>query len=222
MMSKHSGNSIFVWVGGVITEKISEITMQILRSKQGFEGTTLQRSEITKLADELSLGLVSTNAFCKGVIRATNSDLDEETLEDLIPRNATLNTPVIDLVSSISRNYEKWLISDYPESWFQKISSRLDLSSQYPNERIIFVSHGGLKKIVPDVFDYISLISQRSLDECLLIDSMYSRAVGAVRHGLSSIIYVYPERLEHEFALRGILETDVEVLHPETSRRVDI
>ena len=76
--------------------------------------------------------------------------------------------------------------------------------------------------MIPNVFDYITLASGHSLDECVLIDSVSSRAVKAVRHGLSSIIYVYPDRLEHEFALRGMLETEEEILHPETSKRVDI
>lgn len=175
-----------------------------------------------KLADELSLGLRSTHSYCERVIKITNSDLDVYTLEELIPRRASLNKPVVNLINSIPDKYEKWLIADYPEPWFRDITSREGLSSQFPTDRTIFTWQGGLEELIPDVFDLIARTSDHSLDECVLIDSVSSRAVEAVRHGLSAIIYVYPDRLEHEFALRGILETEEEVLHPDTSRRADI
>jgi hypothetical protein len=175
-----------------------------------------------KMADELSLGLRSTRSYCESVIKITSSNLDVITLDELIPRRASLNEPVMNLINSIPEKYEKWLVSDYPESWYQDIASRVDLSSQFPTNRTIFTSQGSLEEMVPGVFDYIVRASDHSIDECVLIDSVSSRAVEAVRHGLSSIIYVYPDRLEHEFALRGILETEEEVLHPEISKRVEI
>lgn len=221
-MSKKSRDTIFIWFGGVVSERISEITIKTLRSKQSDIGFSKLRSEIVKLADELSLGLLSTHSYCESVIKITKSDLDIDTLEELIPRWASLNKPVMKLLNSIPDKYEKWLVSDYPESWYQVIASRENLSSKYPAKRTIFVSQGDLREMVPRVFDYLARVSSRSLDECILIDSESSRAVAAVRYGLSSIIYVYPDRLEHEFALRGILETEEEVLHPDTSKRVDI
>jgi len=222
MMSIKPRHTIFIWFGGVLTNTVTEITLQSLQSDQYASGFKLPRSEINKLADQLSLGMISPHSYCDGVIKITNSTLDIITLEELIPRRASLNKSVMNLINSVSGEYEKWLVSDYPESWYQEIASREDLSSMYPAERMIFTSQGDLEKMVPDVFDYLARASGHSLDRCVLIDSKSSRAVEAVRHGLSSIIYVYPDRLKHEFALRGILETEEEVLHPDISKRVDI
>lgn len=217
-----SRKTIFIWFGGVITALLSEITMQSLQPEFSIGRFIQQRCEIKKMADELSLGLRSTHSYCEDVIKITNSSLDVCTLEERVPARASLNKPVINLVNSIPDKYEKWLISDYPESWFQSITSRENLSLLFPTDRTIFIAQGDLENMVPKVFDYITRASGHSLDECVLIDSISSRAVEAVRHGLSAIIYVYPDRLEHEFALRGMLETEKEVLHPQTSRRVDI
>lgn len=222
MMSIRSRDTIFIWFGGVVTDLITEITMQSLQIEQNFNGSFRQRSEFNKLADELSLGLRSTHSYCDSVLKSTDSSLDVNTLDEMIPSKASLNKPIMYLIDSIPDKFEKWLISDYPESWFQEITSRTDLSSHFPIDRTIFTSQCDLKEMVPMVFTYIGRTSGHPLDECVLIDSISSRAVKAVRCGLSSIVYVYPERLEHELALRGILETEIEVLHPQTSRRVDI
>ncbi len=222
MMSIKSRDTLFIWFGGVIAESISEITIQSMQSEFGVSGFAQYRSEINHLADEVSLGVRSTHSFCDSVIKITNSTLDSNTMNSFITDKASLNQPVMNLINSIPDKYEKWLVSDYPETWFHEIASREDLHSSFPSDQTIFTSRGDLEKMVPDVFDYIARASNHSLDECVLIDSVSSRAVKAVRHGLSAIIYVYPDRLEHELALRGMLETEEEVLHPETSRRVDI
>jgi hypothetical protein len=222
MMSSKSRDTLLIWFGGVVTELISEITIAGLKSEQSVRDFFKQRSEIKQLAEELSLGLRSTHSYCESVIQTTNSSLDVNALEPLILSRASLNKSVLNLFNSIPEKFEKWLISDYPESWFQILSSRMGLLEQFPLDQTIFTSQGGLAAMVPDVFDYITSASGHSLDECVLIDSISYRSVQAVRFGLSAIIYVYPERLEHELALRGILETQEEVLHPQTSRRVDI
>lgn len=222
MMSIKSRDTLLIWFGGVVTESISEVTIASLTSDQSVSEFVRQRSEIKQLAEELSLGLKSTHSYCESVVHLTNSSLDVSALEQLILSRASLNKSVMNLFNSVPDKFEKWLVADYPESWFQVLTSRMGLSEQFPTDRTIFTSQGGLKTMVPEVFDYITSASGHSLDECVLIDSVSSRAVQAVRYGLSAIIYVYPERLEHELALRGILETQEEVLHPQTSRRVDI
>jgi hypothetical protein len=222
MMSSKSRDTLLIWFGGVVTDLISEITIASLTSERSVNEVVRQRSEIKQLAEELSLGLRSTHSYCESVIQLTNSSLDINALEPLILSRASLNKSVMNLFNSIPDKFEKWLISDYPESWFRVLTSRMGLSEQFQTDRTIFTSQGGLEAMVPEVFDYITSASGHSLDECVVIDSVSSRAVQAVRYGLSAIIYVYPERLEHELALRGILETQEEVLHPQTSRRVDL
>ena len=222
MMSIKSRNSIFIWFGGVVTNTIPELTMQSLQLAPSMDEYKQKRIEINELADKLTLGIISYQSYCEGAIKVTQSSLATDTLEDLIISGAAIDLPLLDLINSISGKYGKWLISDYPEEWYQKIAPRTELTSYFSSDHTIFTKNGGLERLVPGVFDYLAKASSHLLDECILIDSKSSRAVKAVRHGLSAIIYVYPERLEHEFALRGIFETNVEVLHPQTSKRVEI
>lgn len=217
-----SRNTIFVWFGGVVTNTIPELTMQSLRLAPSTDEYKQKTGEINDLADKLSLGIISSQSYCESVIYYSHASLDINTLEDLITNSASLNSPCLDLINSIPGNFEKWLISDFPEEWFQKIASRTELSAYFSSDQTIFTIKGGFERMVPGVFDYLAKVSGKTLDECILIDSKSSRAVKAVRYGLSAIIYVYPERLEHEFALRGIFETNVEVLHPQISKRVEI
>jgi hypothetical protein len=221
-MSLSSRDTILIWFGGVITELVAEITLQSLQSGRDIRGFFPQRVELKQLADELSLGLISPLSYCERVIKTTNSRIDAKTLEELILGGAALNNTVINLIDSIPDKFEKWLISDYPESWFQVISSREDYLAKFSRDRIIFTTQSKLKDMVPLIFNFVVQASGHSLEECILIDSISSRAVEAVRQGLSAIIYVYPDKLEHEFALRGILKTEQEVLHPQSSSRVDL
>jgi hypothetical protein len=221
-MLKTTRDALLIWFGGVITELLSEITVQSLQAVGGESGLFPLRSDLKRLAEELSLGVRSPHSYCEQVITTTNSQIDPNTLEELILSKASLNYPVINLIYSIPDKIETWLISDYPESWFKIISSKDERLSKFSRERVIFTSQGGLEQMVPMVFNFASQASGHSIQECIIIDSISSRAVAAVRYGLSAIIYVYPEKLEHEFALRGILEIEQEVLHPKTSRRVDI
>lgn len=220
MMPIKFRNTILIWFGGVITELIPKLTLQMLGLEPNGRDFIQQRSEIHSLAEKLSLGVMSARAYCAAAINITHSNFEIDTLEVLIQGRASLNQPVMDVLDPIPAKYEKWLISDYPESWFREIALRTNLTSQFPADRTIFTSQSDLYKMVPMNFEFISRASGHPLDECVLIDSLSSRAVQAVRGGLSAIIYVYPEKLEHELALRGLLETELEVLHPQTSIRV--
>jgi len=140
----------------------------------------------------------SPQSFSEHVIKTTNSHFDAKTLDELILNRTSLNDPVLNLINSIPDKFGKLLISDYPESWFQVISSMEDRLAKFSRDRVIFSTQGNLEEMVPLFFNFVTRVSGHSLDECILIDSVSSRAMGAVRHGLSAITYEYPDKLKHE------------------------
>jgi hypothetical protein len=52
------------------------------------------------------------------------------------------------------------------------------------------------------------------MDDCLVIDPDSARSVEAMKHGLATIIYVYPERLKHEAGFAGIRQTECQCSAP--------
>jgi len=106
--------------------------------------------------------------------------------------------------------------------WYAEVSKRLGLASLFPEGRIVLTSELKLPRMVPEVFYHLPACADRSMDECIAIDTLSGRAVESMRHGLASIIYVYPERLKLELALQGIYQTEADVMHPTSSERAKI
>lgn len=134
--------------------------------------------------------------------------------------SASLNQPAIDLIAKIPQEYERWLVVDYPADWYRELSGRWGLQDIFPLRQTIYISGLKLTRLVPEIFYRLPSCASRRMDECLVIDPISKRAVAAMRHGMASIIYVYPDRLKHELALQGILPTDMDVMHPTSSERV--
>jgi hypothetical protein len=106
--------------------------------------------------------------------------------------------------------------------WWQELAARWQIYPLFPETRTILISEMKLRRMVPDIFYHLPARAGRSADECLTVDALSARAVESMRHGLASIIYVYPERLKLELALQGILATEADVMHPASSQRVRI
>jgi hypothetical protein len=133
-----------------------------------------------------------------------------------------LNPAVIQLIEEIPDSYQKWVIVDYPKTWIERAHHTGEITEQFPEDRRILASSLKAKHFGPEFFSAIASQAGLQLSDCLLVDADSARAVAAIRHGLASIIYVYPEHLKHELALQGIIQTDTEVLHPSSSERVEI
>jgi len=213
-------NTIFIWFGGVLTQTILEVTFQAMFPDEGYAGKYNERSEIKKLADELSLGLFSAQKYCEQAIKCCNLDISADVLETKILREAFLREPILNLMEELSPKFNLWLISDFPETWFKEITKNEDRLDLFLGNRILFTSVSKLSRMIPDIFYYITQSTNSPIDECFLVDGVSARAIEAVKHGLQSTIYVYPQRLEHELAMRKILKTDNEVIHPPSSERI--
>lgn len=214
--------AIFFWLGGVLTDPIEEVTLDALAPKAVLKVSHATKLKLRQLAEQLSLGRISPSDYCQRALQMSKLKLDAGELEGRIIEKVALRPPVMDLLAAIPPTYERWLLSQYPMQWFSTFSRRMALSDHFPHERTMYISEIGLERIVPDLFSALPKIADCTVNECLMIDGMSARAVAAVRHGLASIIYIYPERLKHELALQGILKTASEVLHPHASERVNI
>jgi len=215
-------NVIFCWLGGVLTDTVAELTVAQLVPQAGGHQALQTRQIIRRLAEELSLGRLALSGYCEQAIASCGARISPALLERGIVESASLCTPVAELIAEIPAVYERWLIVDYPPDWYEEITERLGTQSLFPEDRIVATSALNLSRMVPEIFYHLPGCAGRSMEECITIDALSARAVESMRHGLASIIYVYPERLKLELALQGIYATDADVMHPTSSERAKI
>ena len=215
-------SDIFFWLGGVLTESLPELNKAALFPEAGGHEAVRKQQLIRDLIEDLSLGKISPQEYSKQAIARCGAGMKSSNLEQLVLDLATLRQPVADIVERIPEAYERWLIIDYPVNWFKELADRLKLYSLFPENRTIFTAKFKIQRMVPEVFYFLPSNAGRAMKDCIVIDPISARAVEAMKHGLATIIYVYPERLKHEFAMQGIWQTDTEVIHPSSSERVSI
>jgi len=215
-------SDIFFWLGGVLTDTIPELTRAALFPEAGGHEAVKMQQQIRDLIEDLSLGKITSKEYCEQAIARCESSMTVSSLNRLIIDTASLQQSVADMVVEILEASERWLIVDFPVDWFSELANRLKIYSLFPENRAIFTAELKIKRMVPDIFYHLSPKAGRAMDDCIVIDPVSARAVEAMKHGLATIIYVYPERLKHELAMQGLWQTDAEVLHPTSSERVKI
>src|SRR3990172_1079327 len=197
--------AIFFWLGGVIIQPIPELVVRELYD-QPIENIVIQnRLYLGELIQELYIGQIDGRSYCRMAVHRCQSALEAEDLETKITHRAALQPLILETVDTLPSSYQRWLISDYPAEWFRPIAERLDLFSCFQEERIVFTSSCRLTRLVPDIFYHIVHQSNQSIKDCMIIDSVTPRAIQAVRHGLSSTIFVDAKRLKRDFSLRKML-----------------
>jgi hypothetical protein len=214
--------TVFFWLGGVLTQTVAELTVaQLVPEAEGHDALkTSQR--IRGLAEELALGKLASSDYCEQTVAHCEARVKPSLLKRRIVESVSLCEPIMELMAEMPAMYERWLIVDYPLDWYQDISERLEIPSLFSEDRIVVTSALNLSRMVPEIFYHLPPCAGRSMDECITIDALCARAVESMRHGLASIIYVYPERLKLELALQGIYQTEADVMHPTSSERARI
>jgi hypothetical protein len=124
------------------------------------------------------------------------------------------------MIGEIPDRYERWLVVDYPQAWYEQLSDRAQIDTLFPGDRLIFVEQLELLSMTPDIFYRLPQKAKRPMQECIIIDGDAGRAVQSLKHGLAAIFYVYLERLKLELALQEIWQTDADVMHPTSSQRI--
>jgi hypothetical protein len=213
-------SAVFFWFGGILTQTVTELTVaELLPDAKGHAALKI-KGQIRGLAEELSIGKITLSVYCKQAIALCGSREAVSDLKHNITASAPLRYPIAELIGKIPDTYERWLVVEFPMEWYEELSARWKISSLFSENRIVITSQLELKRMVPDIFYLLPRIARRTIEECVIVDALSARAVEAIKHGLASIIYVYPERLKLELALQGIWPTDADVMHPTSSERV--
>lgn len=215
-------SAIFFWFGGVLTASLLERTLAELIP--GVKGNAVIpfRQKIRSLAGDIPMGKIASQQYCQQAITVCQSNLGAPELASKISAAASLNESVAGLIARVPASYERWLVVDYPADWYQELAARWKLGSLFQENRTVFTAQLKLLRLIPDIFYHLPQEAGRAMDDCLVIDPESARSVEAMKHGLATIIYVYPERLKHELALQGIWQTEANVLHPAASERVSL
>lgn len=195
-------STIFCWLGGVILPTIPDMA---IRSLQDQKLDFWTRTTIRDLAQDLILGKLDGLSYCKRVIEMTGAGITAEDLEEIILRSAPLHTPTLEVVAELPATCQIWLISDYPPNWFSQISARFSAYPFVQEHRLIFTADCQLPRLVPDVFYTLVQKAGQAMDACMMVDGDSARAVEAVKHGLSSEIFINAPRLRLELTLRKML-----------------
>jgi hypothetical protein len=215
-------DAVFFWFGGVLTETVAELTAGELKPDARGHEALSTRQRIRELAERLSLGGIAAADYCEKTIALSEADVEASELSNRIIESASLRQPIVELIERLPASYERWLIVDCPVKWYQAMSERWSIHSLFSEERTVVTSELKLSRMVPEIFYHLPSVAGRAMDECITVDACSARAVQSMKHGLASIIYVYPERLRLELALQGMWQTEADVMHPTSSERVEI
>lgn len=196
---------VFCWLGGVIASSVPDNIIFWLQSQTEAKVGFWLRSTIHELGEDLSLGRLDSLTFCLRVIDATKVKLDARELEAAILSSTTIRTSVLDVLGELSPIRKIWLISDYPRNWFIQIAAPLNSCPFIHPDRLLFPAEYQLPRLAPDLFYLMVRKTHSGMDACMMVDGMSARAVEAVRHGLSSEIFIDTPRLRREFVLRKML-----------------
>lgn len=214
--------AVFFWFGGVLTETLPVQTVaEFMPEAEGHQALKA-RQQLRGAAESLVLGKIAPSDYCAEVVKVCGLNLTAADVERRLLDSAPLDQAMADLIASIPGTYERWLVVDYPADWYQTLSKRWNLGAMFSEDRLIFLSEMKLVTLVPDIFYRIPQAVGHDIDDCIVIDANAGRAVKAMKHGLATIIYVYPGRLKLELALQGIWQTEADVMHPTSSQRVEV
>ena len=213
-------DGVFFWLGGVLTPTLPELTLAELSPTLKGHPFVHTRQQLRALADQVALGQISASDYCEGAIEVCQASLTASALEQKLITAATLRQPLAKMIGEIPARYERWLVVDYPQAWFEAFADRTQIEGLFPGNRLIFTSQLEMQRMTPDIFYRLPQKAARPMDDCIIIDANAGRAVESLRHGLASIFYVYLDRLKMELALQEIWQTDADVMHPVASERV--
>lgn len=197
--------AILFWLSGVFTPSNSDVLFNaVLKGDRSFNNLSTLIG-FQELYDQLSLGLINDLEYCQTIYDETHLIIKPETITERILTSITPNKSIYEIINLLPENYQLWLIVDYPDTWFNKISERLEIHQSFPMERMIVLSKCGLSNISPDLFEYLPNHINLPIDRCLLVDNNTKRVLKAINYGLPSIIYVNAQRLKREFILRKLI-----------------
>ena len=213
---------LFFWFGGLITENLVDLSRNALAPHLSGKARVEAMIQLREPAEQLALGVIRPAEYCRNAAKILDSGLSAAMTEERLLESAASNQAVVRIIDELPDSYQRWMVVDFPKAWYRECADRWKLGGSIFESQTVFIEDLRQPRLVPEVFYNLPARAGKVMDECLAIDPVARRAVQAMRHGLASIIYVYPERLVHELALQGIWQTDADVMHPGSSERVKI
>lgn len=195
--------ALFFWLGGVVTQPLFNVISNTFAEKvEHFEDNLYALPGFIKLIDDFSLGKMDDLTFCQNVSEVAGFSIKPQQLKEKIIESLIPNPQVTQIIDLLPVNFQRWLIIDYPQSWFDRVSERLEIYPCFSQDRMIFLEKSGLNEIIPDLFTYLTQISHLPINQCLLIDKNSKRSIQTLRYSMPAAIFVDARILEREFVLR--------------------
>ncbi|NPV85780.1 MAG: hypothetical protein HPY45_07195 [Anaerolineae bacterium] len=198
-------NAVFFWFSGVIIQPLHTLLFHALQSR-GNQTNLLMQSEYFTLCDALATGALDAAAFCRRLAQICALDVDSATLEKEILAAAEPNPGVNAEIDKLPREYQRWLVVDLPAHWFEQLAGRIEVSSCFSPQEIVFLPHAGLPRLVPEAFDYLARCARTSRGKCLLFHASTHHAIEALNYGMHAATFVDARHIEREFLLRRITD----------------
>ncbi len=195
--------AVLFWMGGVVTQSIPAVIGGLLEEMGSKSGPDNVFPGFSRSLEQFSLGYLDDLSLCRQLAEGANLSFPPELIRNKMLNAFAPNEPALAVIEKLSPAYQRWLVVDGPQAWYESIAGRSGLSTVFSSNRLIFLANSRLPQPVPDLFYYLSHTVQFPAECCLLIDPSMKRAVQGINHGFPTAHYVNPRLIEREFYLRG-------------------
>ena len=127
----------FVVLGGVLTQHLSQVTIELLQSKGVFTDHFL-RCSLYSLERTLFTGSITPEQYCENVLQITDLSYTNQVLESEIQSCYKITEGVLMVIKSLMRVTDLYLISEYPRSWTNQLLQHLNLADTFSSNAIIY------------------------------------------------------------------------------------
>jgi hypothetical protein len=197
-------HTIFVgWVGSSCQYPGHHRPIPAIRTEPNLD--FWKRSNFQDISQDLILGRLDGLSFCERIVIESETSLKAEDLEDAILRLAVPRRPVMEVLAELSSTYPIWLVSDYPPDWYASISKEFDPYPFIDENRLIFTAACQLNRLIPDLYYLLVQKVNQEMNACMMVTGTSSHSVEAVKHGLTTEIFIDAFRLRRSFVLRKML-----------------
>jgi hypothetical protein len=214
--------SILFWFDGLFTSKIASLTLAELKPNLSTNETITYREKLQQLVDELTIGKIDPQEYCRQANQITETAISSEELIQAVINKADLNQPFFEIYTQILPENNPGVVVDIPRVWFDQLIVKWKVADHFHEDRLIFTETFKLKNIYPDIFYFIPQAAGLKMEDCIMVDPQQMRAVAAHKLGLSSATYTYPRRMKIDLAIQGIWKTGDDVVHPKGGGRPNL
>ena len=197
--------ALIFWLSGVFHPSLVEVISQVVVGMGCVNLNFSTQPDIIHLIDDFALGKINDSSFCREIVRNAGLEISPNELKEKIIESIVPNPGVIQTIQSLPESLQRWLIVDYPRSWFDKMAARLEIFPCFSQKRLVYLTQLGLRTMTPDVFDQVAQLAKVPKSSCLSIDQNQKRCIQTLRDGMQSVIFVNARNLEREFILRRFI-----------------